>query len=160
MYCDRCGAQLQQGQHFCHACGRSFATQNPAPYTPRRVANNVRALGIFWIVYSVLHLRPSAVLFSIPMGFHWGHWHMDMEEMFAGALLSTLGGFVALASLLGVIAGWGLLDRRPWARMFAIVLGCLALINIPFGTALGIFTLYVLLSDSSEREYRELAAQP
>ena len=160
MYCDRCGAQLQQGQHFCHSCGRSFAAQGPAPYEHRRVANNVRALGIFWIVYSVLHLIPGAVLFSIPMGLPWLHRHMDAGELFAGALVSTLGGFVAIASLLGVIAGWGLLDRRPWARMFAIVLGCLVLINIPFGSALGIFTLYVLLPDASEREYNNLAAQP
>ncbi|MCP5114822.1 MAG: hypothetical protein GY953_28670 [bacterium] len=125
------------------------------------MTNNIRTLGIFWIVYSALHFIPGAVLFSIPMGIPWINRHMDVGEMFAGALFSTLGGFVALASLLGIIAGWGLLDRRPWARMLAIVLGCLVLINIPFGTALGVFTLYVLVSADSEREYSQLAgAQP
>ncbi|MCP5116575.1 MAG: hypothetical protein GY953_37580, partial [bacterium] len=126
----------------------------------RRVTNNIRTLGVFWIVYSVLHLIPGAVLFSIPMGFTTLQRHLDAEQIFAGTLISTIGGFVALASLLGVIAGWGLLDRRPWARMLAIVLGCLVLIKIPFGTALGVFTLYVLLPASSEVEYRKLAAQP
>ena len=159
MYCDRCGTQVEQGQHFCHTCGRSFATQNPAPYQPNRVASNIRTLGIFWIIYSVLHLIPGVILFFVSMGIPWVHWHMDIEELFAGAVLSTIGGLLSLASVLGVIAGWGLLDRRPWARMFAIVLGCLALLNIPFGTALGVFTLYVLLSEASEREYRELASQ-
>jgi uncharacterized membrane protein (DUF2068 family) len=59
--------------------------------------------------------------------------------------------------VLGIIAGWGLLDRQPWARTLAIVLGVINLIHIPFGTALGIYTLWVLLPAESEQEYRSFA---
>jgi hypothetical protein len=38
-----------------------------------------------------------------------------------------------------------------------IVLGFLVLIRIPFGTALGIYTLWVLLPESSAREYDAMA---
>jgi hypothetical protein len=41
--------------------------------------------------------------------------------------------------------------------MLAIVTGVFNLIDIPFGTALGIYTLWVLLPTESEREYREAA---
>jgi hypothetical protein len=41
--------------------------------------------------------------------------------------------------------------------MLAIVMGCLNLIHIPFGTALGIYTLWVLLPAQSEREYRNVS---
>jgi hypothetical protein len=41
--------------------------------------------------------------------------------------------------------------------MLAIVLGCIALVHIPFGTALGIYTLWVLLPAESEEEYRRTA---
>ena len=57
---------------------------NTVPRNPRRVANNIRTLGIFWIVYSALHFIPGAVLFSIPMGLPWINRHIDVEELFAG----------------------------------------------------------------------------
>jgi len=44
-----------------------------------------------------------------------------------------------------------------WARMLAIVFGCFSLLDIPLGTALGIYTLWVLLPARSEEEYRQMA---
>jgi hypothetical protein len=54
-------------------------------------------------------------------------------------------------SLPGLFAGWGLLTFKPWARILAIVLAILNLIHIPFGTLLGIYALWVLLSRETER---------
>lgn len=54
-------------------------------------------------------------------------------------------------SLPGLIAGWGLLSFRSWARILAIVLAILHLFNIPFGTILGIYALWVLLNRNTER---------
>jgi hypothetical protein len=51
----------------------------------------------------------------------------------------------------------GLLTRQPWARVPAIVLGVISLIEFPVGTAIGIYTLWALLPAASEREYREAA---
>ena len=43
------------------------------------------------------------------------------------------------------------------ARVLALVLGFVSLFtNIPFGTALGIYTMWVLLPADSEREYEAL----
>ena len=61
---------------------------------------------------------------------------------------------LAATAVLGIIAGWGLLERRPWSRMLAVVLACLALLNLPLGTALGIYTLWVLLPAKAEYEFR------
>ena len=68
-----------------------------------------------------------------------------------------VGIFLLGSAVLSVLAGWGLLERQPWARTLAIVLGCLSLIKVPFGTALGIYTMWVLLPAASEEEYRQLA---
>jgi hypothetical protein len=59
--------------------------------------------------------------------------------------------------VLGLLAGWGLIERQPWARILAIVLGCLALLHFGIGTALGIYTLWVLLPSDSAREYQRTA---
>jgi len=41
--------------------------------------------------------------------------------------------------------------------MLAIVFGAISLIDIPFGTAIGIYTLWVLLPAESEQEYRTMS---
>ena len=56
-----------------------------------------------------------------------------------------------LVSLPGLIAGIGLLKFRPWARILGIVVAILNLINIPIGTVVGIYALWVLFSRETER---------
>jgi hypothetical protein len=55
------------------------------------------------------------------------------------------------------VAGWGLLERRPWARTLAIVVAIIALLNPILGTILGIYTLWVLLPSDAEAEWRREA---
>ena len=64
---------------------------------------------------------------------------------------------LAVFGVLHLVLAWGLFEREPWARMLGIVLGCLALLRFPFGTALGIYTLWVLLPESSAREYDRMS---
>ena len=47
------------------------------------------------------------------------------------------------------LAGWGLLTRKPWARILAIVVGILNLVNFPIGTAIGLYTLWVLMQPAA-----------
>jgi hypothetical protein len=64
--------------------------------------------------------------------------------------------FLVLAAL-HFVAGWGLLKMQPWGRTFALVAGFLALISPPFDTALGVYTLFVLLPDAAGDEYRQMS---
>jgi hypothetical protein len=58
---------------------------------------------------------------------------------------------ILILSLPGIVAGVGLLKYRPWARVLTIVLSALNLMNIPFGTILGVYGLWVMLSDAGSR---------
>ena len=51
---------------------------------------------------------------------------------------------LALISIFAIIGGTGLLQRRSWARVLVIVLGCLYLFSFPLGTGVGIYTLWAL----------------
>jgi hypothetical protein len=64
---------------------------------------------------------------------------------------AALGAFLLLLSLPGVIAGIGLLKYRQWARILTIVLSALNLMNFPFGTVIGVYGLWVMLSDEGSR---------
>jgi len=85
----------------------------------------------------------------------------------AGAVAREDGAFVALPilggigllvfvlmlalSIPGIVAGWGLLKFRSWARILTVVLSALHLFHVPFGTALGIYGLWVLLSNEGQK---------
>ena len=76
-------------------------------------------------------------------------WHVAMPIL--GIVGLVISAFVLLLSLPGIIAGFGLLKFRPWARLLMIVLSALNLLSIPIGTALGIYGLWVLLQAETER---------
>jgi hypothetical protein len=75
------------------------------------------------------------------------------------AILRIVGGVaffaIALFSLPAVIAGVGMLKFREWARIFGIVVSALHLMNIPLGTALGIYGIWVLSKDETRALFKE-----
>jgi hypothetical protein len=66
----------------------------------------------------------------------------------AGTALAAFLGLFALPSL---ITGYGLLQYKPWARIVGIILSAISLINIPIGTVVGAYGLWVLLNKDTER---------
>ena len=154
MYCIRCGAQLQGGHQFCFSCGtpvRGAATMMPAS---GRIAGHIRLLGILWIAISAFRLIPGLILVSL---FHEGFEFMPPGvPPFVHGLLQGIGTALIIGAVLGLAAGAGLLQRQPWARLLAIIMAFLNLMDMPLGTALGVYTLWVLLPAKSEEEYRQM----
>ena len=64
---------------------------------------------------------------------------------FMPAILHFAWIMITLRSGLALAAGWGLMERAPWGRIVAIVAAFLCILKIPFGTALAIWTLVMLL---------------
>jgi hypothetical protein len=157
VFCDQCGAQVPEQARFCPSCGKAFggAPAGPGPnFVTGRVARHLRPLGICWLILSLLRLVPGIVLMGI-FG-ETGRRFFPGMPFFLHGLLSGIGFTFLTVAVLGFAAGWGLLQREPWARMLSLVLGVLNLIEFPIGTGLGIYTLWVLAPAESEREYRQL----
>jgi zinc ribbon protein len=177
MFCDQCGREAASNARFCSNCGRAFSVMGPAPATPvgavpgyaypnpaNRLNSHLRTLGILWLICGVLRVFNVAALWIV-------------GRMVIPSVLSVIPGFpqsgplgrlieggifiaswiLALQAALALVTAWGLLERHSWGRIVGIVAGVLALVRIPFGTALGIYTLWVLLPATSEIEYRNLA---
>jgi hypothetical protein len=64
---------------------------------------------------------------------------------------SALVAFLVVVALPGLVAGIGLLKMRPWARVVGIVVAILSLFNIPLGTIVGVYGLWVLFSKETEQ---------
>ncbi|MBX5493967.1 MAG: hypothetical protein IRZ15_01405 [Bryobacteraceae bacterium] len=77
------------------------------------------------------------------------------DDIFVVPVLRGLGGVVFVVMLLlglpEIIAAWGLLNFRPWARVLTIILSAIHLMNVPLGTALGVYGLWVLLSRDGQQ---------
>ena len=154
MFCDGCGATLQGTEGFCSRCGREVR-QGMQISHPRsnRVQEHVRLLGILWMAISAIDVVGGVALFILSNTlFAPGHG----TPPFLHPLMRFLSVFVVAKAVAQFATGYGLLQREPWARTFALVLGFVIMFfNIPFGTALGAYTLWVLLPASSEQEYDE-----
>jgi len=79
----------------------------------------------------------------------------EAEARVWAPFLAAMGGIIAVFFLIlaapSIAGGWGLMKYRPWARMVIIIVSILHLLNFPFGTALGVYGLWVLFSDQARR---------
>jgi hypothetical protein len=146
--CTSCGTSLDGAAALCEQCARTRSSGRGP------IAGHVRLLGILWLALSAFRLLPGLILVLLFSG---GRTALIPElPSILGMILLGLGALLSLGAVAGIVTGWGLLAREPWARTLAIVLGALNLMDLPFGTALGIYTLWALLPEGSEREYRSL----
>jgi len=58
-------------------------------------------------------------------------------------------GFLLIISVPDIIGGIGLLRRKSWARILVLILSVLKLINFPLGTAVGVYSIWVLMQDEA-----------
>ncbi len=109
---------------------------------------HILALGWAYILLGILGLFGAVLLIAIIAG---GGLISGDDTAIAITTVVALvcGGFLALVSAPGIVAGIGLLRYRPWGRVLAIILGILNLSGFPVGTVLGAYTLIVLLDNRS-----------
>src|SRR5262245_14025492 len=134
MYCSHCGTENGNAAVYCSGCGKPTAGQSLTP-SPGRISGHVRLLGIFWVALSVLRFLPGVILFFIAGAHRRGLFPPEVPNFVMG-ILTIIAVFIFVTAIAGILTGWGLLSREPWARTLAIVMGIINLMEIPFGTAL------------------------
>jgi hypothetical protein len=85
-------------------------------------------------------------------------WGAAPETIRISTMLITVGVAVFLVllfavGLLPVVVGYGLAKRKRWAKSLGMFVGVISLINIPIGTALGIYLFRFLRSEGGIRLY-------
>ena len=128
-----------------------------------RVQRHLQILAVLWGCFAVYRLLSGlAGMFFLRMWSHGGGFghrfpFPQSQIPFLSAILPfTLATTLLMTVLCGLVA-YGLLQRRPWGRTMSIVIGILSLLKFPVGTALGIYTLWVMAPALSAQEYEAVA---
>jgi hypothetical protein len=120
--------------------------------TERRnlMKKHIELVGILQIVYhSVAIIWAALVMIILAGGGLFAEDRIPMAVMLVVAMVILA--LVIVFSIPGIIGGWALLKMKPWGRILALVMGFLSLLEIPLGTALGIYTIWALMNDETIR---------
>ena len=178
MLCPTCGNVIAPDARFCPRCGAQMGFQSqpgfpaqPAPVfgvpfvdSSTRVSRHIQTLGMLWLIYAAVRFVTKLTGLFFLHGFlghhganHWifgsGPFSNDWMAALWPMALTSLVVSVALC----VLTGYALATRQPWGRVFGIIFGILALFHPFLGTALGIYTLWVLAPTASGVEYATLS---
>jgi len=108
-------------------------------------------------ILGMLHIARGAIVLLLGVlgfGFFAGIGVLSGDETALGilGLIGTLAVvFMSVIAIPSILAGAGLLQRREWGRILALVVGILSLIDIPFGTALGVYTIWALMDNDIKK---------
>jgi hypothetical protein len=117
-------------------------------------------------ILGMLHIARGAIVLLLGMlgfGFFAGIGVLSGDATAMGilGLIGTLAiVFMSVIAIPSILAGAGLLQRREWGRILALVVGILSLIDIPFGTALGVYTLWALMNDDIKKVFAGSSIKP
>lgn len=111
----------------------------------RNMKQHVSFVGALHIGFGLLGVAGALAIF---FGFQF-LFELIEDEPIARNVLSFIGNSIGMIllffSLLGVIGGIGLFSYRPWARILVMIVSALNCLNVPVGTAKGIYSLWVLM---------------
>lgn len=116
-----------------------------------RMKKHVTLVGALQIGFSILGLMGAVAIFvslTFARGFAGDDNAGQIVLRFLSISLPLLIGFL---SIVGLVGGVGILMYKPWARYLVIVVSALGCINIPFGTAKGVYSIWVLIQDETVR---------
>lgn len=121
------------------------------------MAQHVKILGILHIVFGALCVLAGVIVLVVMGGIAGlvGASDQSPDSAVAIPILGGIGSLVFVICLIvglpGLIGGIGLIQFKGWARILVIILSALDLLNIPIGTALGIYGFWVLLNKETEQ---------
>ncbi len=106
---------------------------------------HVTVVGILRIVLSSLGLIVAGTIYAV---MHFAKGFVNDEQV-AVTVLTFIGSviplFIGTVSAIGIAGGIGILAYKNWARILVLVVSVIECLNIPIGTLVGVYSIWVLM---------------
>jgi len=126
--------------------------------------DHVKVIGILWIIFGAFWLCLAVFALLVFLGVAMIPNVEDISPSILRLIGIVVSSIMILLGLPRIIGGLGLLHHKEWARILILVLAFLDLVNVPFGTAIGIYTMIVLFNPETVKMFRgpapEVSAPP
>jgi len=80
-----------------------------------------------------------------------------VDDANGATILSLIADVLAIVFIIisvpGILAGLGLYKRKEWARILTLVLSIVEIFSFPFGTAIGIYSIWALIQPETVTEF-------
>ena len=111
----------------------------------RNMKQQVSLVGALHVGFGILGLIGAlAIYLTFDFVYEFIEEEPMVEELFT-FIGSTLALIVLFISVLGIIGGIGLFSYKPWSRILVMIVSAINCLNIPVGTAKGIYSIWVLM---------------
>jgi hypothetical protein len=112
--------------------------------------DGVTLVAVYYVFVGAMGLLGACVILTValfPVALN-----VDEGDALFWALFGLCIGFVVTggSGILSVLAGWGLLNLKEWARWLALVLAVFTLFAFPIGTIIGVLIIWYLLQDEAK----------
>jgi hypothetical protein len=84
----------------------------------------------------------------------------DSEAGFLIGVMTVVMLFMLVFTIPSFVAGYGLLKRKSWAKLWGMIAGVVAGMSFPLGTALCVYSIWVLIGDAGRELYGDAGARP
>jgi hypothetical protein len=84
----------------------------------------------------------------------------DVAAAVTAAAFTALAIIAMIWGAAHVVVGVPLRRHQPWTRLVALMLGAVDLLLLPYGTALGIYAIWILLNEDAKKLFQPLAPGP
>jgi hypothetical protein len=115
---------------------------------------HVTLVAALQIGFSTIGLIGAIVIFFV---FNFAGSFVQNDET-ATLVLNILGTALPLAigcvSVVGLIGGIGLLSYQEWSRILVLIIAAVGCLNVPFGTMVGVYSIWVLMQDETIKLFK------
>jgi hypothetical protein len=111
----------------------------------RNMKQQVSLVGALHVGFGILGLLGALAIY---LTFHFAFEFIEEEPMVENLIAfvgNTLSLIIFFISVLGVIGGAGLFSYKPWARVLVMIVSAINCLNVPVGTAKGVYSIWVLM---------------
>ena len=115
---------------------------------------HINIVAALQIGFSILGLIIGGILFTLFVLL--GNFIDEPDaQMVFGIIAKVVMVVLIIFSIPGIIAGVGLMKRKEWARILTLILSVLSLVNFPFGTAVGVYSIWALVQPEVVEQFSQ-----